>query len=158
MNLDEFSNYLEIKHKVHKNRIPFYINWVRSFLHHCDGKIDFENPSKQIDLFLIHTGKRYEQWQVNQAQEAIRLYCYFAGKTDKNNAPKDLYSVKDWKSAGDRMIRMLRLKQLAYKTEQSYMKWLRDFYAYVKPTSPNVLTDHHLMEFLSYLAVETPCG
>ena len=107
MNLDEFSNYLETKHKVNKNRIPFYINWVRSFLHHCDGKIDFENPSKQIDLFLIHTGKRYEQWQVNQAQEAIRLYCYFAGKTDKNNAPKDLYSVKDWKSAGDRMIRML---------------------------------------------------
>ena len=34
------------------------------------------------------------------------------------------------------------------------MKWLRDFYTYVKPISPNVLTDQHLMEFLSYLAVE----
>ena len=154
MDLDQFSNYLEYSHKVYKNRIPFYIKWVKSFLNFCDGKIDYKNPSKQIDLFLIHTGKQYEQWQVQQAQEAIRLYCYFAGKTDKSDTPHNPYFVTDWKSAGEQMLKMLRLKQLAYKTEQSYMKWLRDFYVYVRPNTPNILTDHHLMEFLSYLAVE----
>ena len=154
MKIEDYRNYLEKKNDINNKHIPFYVNWVRSFLKYCKGKIDFGNPTKQIDLFLIQTGKRYEQWQVDQAQEAIRLYCYFAGKTDKTELETKSYPITDWKSAGERMVRMLRLKQKAYRTEQSYMSWLRDFYAYVKHISPDALTDHHLMEYLSYLAVE----
>lgn len=52
------------------------------------------------------------------------------------------------------MMRMLRLKQRSYRTEKTYMSWLRDFYVYVRPASPNDLTDTHIMNYLTYLAVE----
>jgi integron integrase len=154
MKLEEFRNYLEKKSKVYKTHLPFYINWAKSFLQYCNGEIDFGNPTKQVDSFLIHTGKRYEQWQVEQAREAIRLYCYFTGKADKGPTEAASNPIDDWKSAGDHMVRMLRLKQRSYRTEQSYMKWLRDFYVFVKPVSPETLSDNHILEFLSYLAVE----
>ncbi|KJS33773.1 MAG: hypothetical protein VR64_00360 [Desulfatitalea sp. BRH_c12] len=52
------------------------------------------------------------------------------------------------------MTRMLRLKQRSYRTEQTYMKWLRSFYVYVKPASPGELSDFHIKNFLSHLAAD----
>lgn len=52
------------------------------------------------------------------------------------------------------MKKMLRLKQLAYSTEQSYLMWLRGFYKFVKPLTPADLDDGHLKNYLSYLASE----
>ena len=52
------------------------------------------------------------------------------------------------------MVRMLRLKQRSYRTEQSYMKWVRDFYSFVKPVEPDVLSDRHIISFLSHLAAD----
>jgi integron integrase len=49
---------------------------------------------------------------------------------------------------------MLRLRQLSYRTEQTYMKWLRGFYLNVRPTLPSQLEDSHITNFLTYLAVE----
>ncbi|MBA3028663.1 MAG: integron integrase [Desulfobacteraceae bacterium] len=52
------------------------------------------------------------------------------------------------------MVRMLRLKQRSYRTEQTYLKWLRDFYIFVKPSAPQSLTNRHIKDYLTYLAVE----
>jgi integron integrase len=49
---------------------------------------------------------------------------------------------------------MLRLKQRSYRTEQTYIKWLRSFYVYVKPASPAELSDFHIKNFLSHLAAD----
>ena len=153
MPLDEFRNYLEKSKKVSKKQLPFYVIWARDFIQFCKSKSDIIIPEKQIEPFLKQMGRNHEQWQVNQARTAVGLYCYFISKA-RNNNNSGPPAIDDWKSAGDTMVRMLRLKQLSYRTEQSYMKWLRDFYGYVKPASPDSLSEKHIKDFLSYLAVE----
>ncbi len=52
------------------------------------------------------------------------------------------------------MVRVLRSKQRSYRTERTYIHWLRSFYSHVKPAIMSELTDRHIIDFLSYLAVE----
>ena len=52
------------------------------------------------------------------------------------------------------MVKRLRLKQRSYRTEQTYLRWLRDFYRFVGKEPPDTIGDNHLMDYLTYLAVE----
>lgn len=47
-----------------------------------------------------------------------------------------------------------RLKHLSYRTEQTYLGWMRQFYRYVHGASPNELESKHVIDFLTYLATE----
>lgn len=49
--------------------------------------------------------------------------------------------------------RILRLQHKSYRTEQSYLAWIRRFLAYVGPTDEDI-TKNHLADFLSHLTVE----
>jgi integron integrase len=59
-----------------------------------------------------------------------------------------------WKTVGNEMINMLRLKQLALQTERTYMHWLRDFYRFLGGKSPYLVDGGHVKNFLTYLAVD----
>lgn len=72
----------------------------------------------------------------------------------KDSAPKEKVLLDDWKSAGNMMVKMLRLKQRSYRTEQTYMQWLRSFYRFVQPASPKELSDSHIKNFLTHLAAD----
>jgi integron integrase len=154
MSAEVFHNYLKSQKNINQKQLPFYMVWVREFIRFCKLQENAAIPEKLIDPFLIKLGRRHEQWQVDQAREALNLYCYFLSRDDCGPGNKETVSIEDWKSAGDMMIRMLRLKQRSYRTEQTYMKWLRSFYVYVKPASPCELSDFHIKNFLSYLAVD----
>jgi integron integrase len=154
MNLSGFGNYLEFCRNVPKKQRSFYIRWVEAFVRFCETHGGYSEPEKRIDPFLQEFGRRREQWQVDQAKEAARLYCYFVNKSGKAQDDQGRVGVEDWKSAGEGMARMLRLKQRSYRTEQSYMTWLRQFYLHVRQLSPAELTDRQIVDFLSYLAVE----
>ncbi len=107
-----------------------------------------------MEPFLKQFSKSYEQWQVDQAKDAIRLYCYFLSGPHANPIQVSKTVVNGWTVAGDMMTRMLRLKQRSYQTEKTYITWLRKFYLFVKPCPPDELTDRHIINFLTYLAVE----
>jgi hypothetical protein len=104
--------------------------------------------------YLEDLGRRSEEWQVRQAADAIRLYRYFLSSRNKSDKFQADPFADAWKQAADSMIRMLRLKQRAYQTEQTYRNWLRTFYAHVRPVDPKDLTDDPIVQFLSYLAAE----
>jgi integron integrase len=46
------------------------------------------------------------------------------------------------------------LKQRSYRTEKTYLGWLRDFYRFNGSVPPNKIDDRHLLDYLTYLAVE----
>ena len=52
------------------------------------------------------------------------------------------------------MVKRLRLKHRSYRTEQTYLGWLRDFYRFTGSVAPEFIGDNHLMDYLTYLAVE----
>ena len=154
MSVEDYCNYLQSKRFVTEKQIPFYARWVTQYLQFCNSRTDVSTPDHQADDFLCKIGKRYEKWQVIQAKEAISLYQFFVSRRRPQAAKGGCDWNADWARAGEMMKRMLRLKQLAYSTEQSYMGWLRGFYRYVRPLTPEDLDDSHLKEYLSYLASE----
>ena len=154
MALDEFYNYLKEKNFVPEKQIPFYVRWVSIFL---DSSGDLSGEfitDERVESFIKDFSHRHEEWQVKQAKEAIGLFRFYQGRKSKNSVEKNASVATAWKNAADEMIKMLRLKQKSYRTEQTYMSWLRSFYKYISSVPPEDLKESHLKEFLTYLASE----
>ncbi len=48
----------------------------------------------------------------------------------------------------------LRVKQYAYKTEQTYMGWIRKYVRYHLPAHPREVGEDGVKKYLTYLAVD----
>ena len=154
MNLDKFRNYLTAKGFVVESQLPYYIKWVEAFLHYCKGQADPSGPVDLVQPFLDDFGRYRKDWQVLQAKEAVSLYLFFLdgpGRSYDRVMPD--WDV-EWRRAAEMMKRMLRLRQLSYSTEQTYMRWLRYVCGYVRPALPTQLDDSHIKKYLSFLASE----
>jgi len=76
--LDEFPVYLE-KHRLASGlHIPYLTRWVRRYL---AGPYEVSQPSDRLLVFLdrLRRDPRIADWQVRQAEEAVRLFRLFAG-------------------------------------------------------------------------------
>lgn len=97
---------------------------------------------------------RCEDWQIKQASEAIQLYLFFRKRKNAAKDRKRLDSESRWKEVADDMHRMLRFKHLSFRTEQTYLCWVRRLYRFVKGRSPNELNSASVRDFMTHLAVE----
>jgi len=57
------------------DRLPFYVNWVKSFANFLPGKALKERTGKDIETFLADLRKRQgiADWQVRQAEHALKI-------------------------------------------------------------------------------------
>lgn len=154
MSLEKFRNYLVSKSLVAENQLPYYIKWVDDFLQFCSANNDSSDPKVLVEPFLKALGKNRKQWQVDQAKEAISLYNFFINRRHRNFRATPVSWHVDWARASESMRRMLRLKQRSFRTEQTYMRWLRCFCGYVRPVLPHQLNDRHIKDYLTFLAAE----
>ncbi len=74
--MKKFSKYLESKRIVSKKRVPFYVAWFSQFFKFIDKKSNEEITPEEVERFLKHLTKKREEWQVTQAEKAIRIYLY----------------------------------------------------------------------------------
>lgn len=154
MSLKKFHNYLNEKGYIPEKQIPYYINWVTSFLSFC-GEIPVEQiTDEHVNSYIDKITNQREDWQVKQAREAIGLYRFVNSKNTEKHTSGNLSSETEWKLAAEEMKKILRLKQRSYSTEKTYINWLRGFYRYSRPIVPQNLNEQHLKEFLTYLAAE----
>jgi hypothetical protein len=68
--------------------VPFYLKWIsdcHSFLNELDSQILNIEQKKH---FLKHLSKTHEEWQVKQADSALRLYSYSLSFLQKNTSAK----------------------------------------------------------------------
>ncbi len=72
--MENFGKYLESKRIVSKKRVPFYVAWVSQFFKFVDKKSTEEITYEEVERFLKHLTKKREEWQVTQAEKAIRIY------------------------------------------------------------------------------------
>jgi integrase len=78
--LPEFQDFLLSRKIVPEKYVPFYAHWVRKFL-------AFSNKNRQLDqdaliadfLYSLKSKKYISDWQVRQAEEALRLYLHHFG-------------------------------------------------------------------------------
>ena len=155
MNFDDYCNYLKTIAKIPDNQIPFFLRWITQFFAFCNKHPDQPFDSDEVHAFFENLGHRCEDWQVNQAQTAIELYRFLQRKNNTKTIKGGAKVFSNaWKKAADDMLKRLRLKQRSYRTEQTYLGWLRDFYRFVGGLDPGTIADQHLLDYLTYLAVE----
>jgi integron integrase len=154
--LDNYRSYLLQEGAVKANYVPYYVKWVAdcySFLDvpHTD-RIDNDLKSS----FLSYLAKSYEDWQVKQADAALRLYDYFLSRESGAGVPDATATDGggDWTDIEGKFREALRLRHMSYSTEKTYLGWLRGFRAFVGGKDPVQLEGRDLQDYLSHLAVD----
>ena len=151
--LNSFKEYISKKGSVKSQYIPFYLKWVAdcySFLAVPDSTRIDSDRKKQ---FLFHMAKTHEDWQVKQADTALRLYQYFLAQSEKESRHEG-GAVPEWRGIEEKMREALRLRHRSYSTEKAYITWLRGFKQFIKNLPPDQISGRELQDFLSHLAVE----
>jgi integron integrase len=65
-----------------------------------------------------------------------------------------LHGTLSWDAVEDRIVSLMRLMHLSYRTEKSYLSWFGQFRSFVREKNCAALTEQDLKNFLSFLAVE----
>ena len=151
--MEDFKYYLLSKHISDENKTGFYLYWVKLFYRHCNKLLGDKIESEDIDRYLDFLTKRREDWQVKQASEAIQLYRFFKNRQVPRTG-KHLCVNEHWNIVVEDMYKILRLKHLSFRTEKTYIGWLRRFYRFMNGQQPHTLNSTHVKDFMTHLAVE----
>ena len=73
-NYSEFTRYLLEIEDIPKNRIRYYVRWVRKFYHF---KTIAPHCTMHLEGFLESLSRNSPPWMVRQAEHAVRLYMIF---------------------------------------------------------------------------------
>lgn len=151
--MNGFKSYLKLNGRVPKNQVPFFVKWVESAYHHAGERAGVLLSHPAESAFLKELAHGHEEWQVQQAHQALALYRVWL-ESHRSESQESAPHSKDWKEVSERMKIALRLQHKAYRTEQTYLMWLRRFFKFVEGKNPAELGADDVRRFLSHLAVE----
>jgi integron integrase len=154
MMLEQFRTYLTDKAQVKDKYIPYYLKWVSDCYSFFNQPPENPLSNDQKQEFLKHISKRQEEWQVNQADYALRLYSFFLNRGLKESSEDSGSSEEEWKALLEETRKALRLRHRSLTTEKNYLIWLRHFQRFMGPKLPKELGGRDLQDFLTHLAVE----
>jgi len=101
--LTTFKQFLNNKERIPERNIPYYLKWVADCYRFFNAPETHLLTNDQTSQFLTHLAKKHEDWQVEQADRALRLYGYFLSKTKKGEDVPGPDLSGDWKRIEERM-------------------------------------------------------
>ncbi len=153
--IDNFKRYLLEQINIRSKYIKYYIFWIEDCLKYNSKKFSDKIQNDEKDNFINHLSKNHQDWQVNQADYAIKLYNFFLSKQEQVSELQTSQNYHDlWEEIIFKTKNRLRLKQRSYSTENTYLSWLRQFHNYCKSINPYTLSGENLQDFLTFLAVD----
>lgn len=153
--LKEFEEYLRNVARLQEKYIPCYCRWVMHAYQFSRTDGDVPLAAEQKKAFLQGMQKDHEDWQVQQATAALRLYAHFSAMGRPQDSPDAPPQTNEtWQRVEETARERLRLKHRSYSTEKTYIGWLRAFRQFCNEILPQNLTSEHVQQFLNHLAVE----
>ena len=175
--LDAFRACAE-ENRVRPDRSSFYVKWAQAFVSFLPEKRLPDRTGKDIQAFLADLAQRpgIADWQVRQASHALRILYEmflprFAPEKTLHPSPngREIISKKSefrdsvlpgeverrFSSLVEAFKTEIRTRHYSYRTETSYLDWMRRFIAfhdYTVPRGPDAATT--VRTYLEYLAVE----
>jgi integrase len=137
--LMEFEKFLIDNRIVLKDKAKYYVNWADKFLHGINYRAEAIDQ-RTISSFLNSMSKdnRYEDWQIRQAENAVRMYVtnflkmslrpQVQEKSDTAAQPVRL----SWEEAVLKYKECLRLRHYSYSTEKTYLECIGKFADYIR--------------------------
>ncbi len=160
----EFGRFLLESRMVVSGKERFLVHWVRKFYEYRKQLSASLNWSEQLPLFLaeLNASGRHQDWQVRQADQAVRLYYvnFLAAFPDLLVAESEPLSpaVSGGKQAVLQRFREdLRLRNYSRQTEKTYLGWIRQYVIYCgerKSHEDTAISPEHVRDFLAYLAMQ----
>lgn len=152
--LDAFKQFLSVKERLPEKNLHYYVKWVSDCYHYFNIPESQLLSNDQNSDFLNFLSKKHEDWQVQQADRALKLYGYFLSCTQASSNEANKSASSDWQIIEKKLQEGLRLRHRAYSTEKTYILWSRQFKGFVKEKQPHSLEGKDIQDFLTYLAVE----
>lgn len=160
--LPEFQDYLLSHSLVPEKNAPFYATWVRKFLVFSNRNNDLP-PDLKTKKFLneLKSQKNIADWQIRQANDALRLYFHHFLHGNTSTLSPNLTQNKPFDTSKIlvEMREAIRIKHYSYRTERSYLDWVERFIDYTsnvkkKDIQSAGLDSGDIKDFLSYLALK----
>jgi len=129
-------SYIRSRQLVKEGQVRHYVHWVRKFLMFASRE-----GIKEFDACLLRFLQDLEEreqvrdWQVGQAKNAVHVYYYQFRKKGRENStcrPLDAIDPSDFEQVREKAIAVLRLRNYAFRTEETYVGWMQRFYGFVK--------------------------
>jgi integron integrase len=149
-----FEQFLINKERIQEKYVPYYVKWVSDCYRFHNLPESEPLTNDQRSHFLKRLSDNAEDWQVRQAERALRLYDYFLLQKIKETSTEKHGEAADWLIVEERTREALRLRHRSLSTEKTYLIWVRQFREFVKNQQPFTLEAKDLQAFLSYLAIE----
>ncbi len=128
--IEKFGQYLLGSQLVPPGKERYFVYWIRLFF---QKRQQWKNYAwqEQLNLYLtaLESNPKLEKWQVNQAEQAVRLYfTNFLSDQEGPRQPRPLVEITEKKQfipsqALKAFQEALRLKNYAYRTEKVYLDW-----------------------------------
>jgi len=160
--LPEFQQYLLSRKLVLEKNAPYYAYWVSRYLA-FSNRLENMDKVEMLQRFLddLQSRQHMEDWQVQQAREAVQLYTKhflagntFDGKTAGGNISSNTF---DPDGVMAKMREAIRIKHYSYSTERTYIDWVKRFFEYTIKVKGGAIRETpgvaEIRDFLSYLAV-----
>ncbi len=152
--LSGFKSYLSNKAVVSDKYLPFYLKWVADCYSYLSLPQTSVLRSEQRQKYIYHISKSHPDWQVRQADSALRLYGYYLSRSRGRAPAVDQAALDRWQLLEEETRKALRLRHRSYSTEKTYVGWLRDFGHWAGCPETAGITVSLLKTYLSYLASE----
>jgi integron integrase len=160
--LPEFQQYLLSRKLVPEKNAPYYAYWVSRYLTFAN-RLENMDKAEMLQRFLddLQSHQHMEEWQVQQARDAVQLYtnhCLGGKNTDVSTAVSNILTG-DFDPDGimDKLREAIRIKHYSYSTERTYRDWVKRFFEYTSKVRGGAIRDtpgvEDIRDFLSYLAV-----
>ena len=154
--LPDFQDFLRRRRLVPEKNIPYHALWVSRFLIFAKRRA---NPGEETMLleFLDEARTRWAlaDWQTRQVDEAINLYLHQYQGSVRDPSTTETPETPDFQNVVSEAKRLLRLKHYSYRTEQTYIDWIRRFNEYLSGMrkDPGGFNPGDVKNFLSHLAL-----
>jgi integron integrase len=158
--LQEFGEFLLKAQLVRPAAAPYFVRWVRRFLSRPASDEPLADQVRGFCEELDRNG-RSEDWQVRQADQALRIYFVnFLKRTDWHRRPVSTVVDEQGRTsplaALEQLRTRLRTRHYSYRTEYTYADWVRRFldYAAQQQGVPHPRVESEVVrDYLAHLAV-----
>ncbi len=167
---DTYRNVLK-RRGVPEKSIQWYVRWAERYAMAIRGQPLRERTDEDAEAYLrsLQNQQGIQQWQVHQAREALEiLYADIFQRelkipalAQRRSAHKYRFSDvaddragqnKQYHALFDDLRTEIRVRHYSFKTEHSYVGWVRRFLGFHRLKPIEELGTEHIKQYLSYLA------
>ncbi len=158
----DFGKFLLESRLVPAGKEKFMLHWARKYFEFRMTHLELK-WSDLLPLYLkdLDETGNYEDWQIRQADQAVRLYFSnflrsgLPSSSISTSSPKSLLSQED---VLRKFQEALRLRNYSYRTEKTYNYWVVQYYRYctsrdISVTDSSPCSSDHVRDFLADLAI-----